>query len=125
MVLEEVSVAALGAVEEVEGILFLLGLGGGVLLGGGVHVGVGDAGGLAEEVDAGAVPEPYEDGEGSAEDDIAEEGDGRQCGQFSGCSLSRGEGSGAGCSYCGGWNWRLSTYPYSFGTWSAMDILAV
>jgi hypothetical protein len=64
-------VAALGAVEEVEGVLFLLGLGDGVLLGGGVHVGVGDAGGLAEEVDAGAVPEAYEDGEGSAEDDVA------------------------------------------------------
>lgn len=73
--LEEVSVAALGAVEEVEGVLFVLGLGGGGLLGAGVQVRVGDAGALAEGADAGAVPESDEDGEGAAEDDVAEAGE--------------------------------------------------
>lgn len=71
MVLLEVAVGALGAVEAVEAVAEGVRVGGVDLLLGGVVVGVGDAGGLAGRGDDGAVPEADEGGEGAGEDDIS------------------------------------------------------
>lgn len=73
VILEVVSVSALGAVEEVERLLLLRGACGGHVGRVGVRGGIGDgwAGGFAEDAAAAAVPETEEEGGCCGEEDVA------------------------------------------------------